>query len=189
MGSKYKNSTVADLAKFLRNEEEGAFEEIHNRFFPLLYRHAMGMLHDHELSKDVLQDVFTQLWIKRNAIEIKTSLNAYLYVITRNVVLRKIERTKHYERYLNSLEREIDRIGNTTDEQYIENELCEKIEAEIDKLPEKMKEVFRLSISGDYTNKELSKLLSISEHTVKSHIKKANKKVRFKISHLIMRLL
>ena len=189
MGSKYKNRTVAELAKLLHEEDQSAFEEIHARFYPLLYRHAMGMLHDHELALDVLQDVFTQLWIKRDVIEINTSVKAYLYGITRNVVLRKLDRTKRYESYLNSLEREIDRIGNTTEEQYLEKELSEKIESEIDRLPEKMKEVFKLSITGDFSNKELSQLLAISENTVKSHLNKANKKVRVRISHLIMRLL
>ena len=64
-------------------------------------------------------------------------------------------------------------------QQYVENEaLRERLEGAIGELPEKCREVFRLSYMFDMRNKEIAEALDISVKTVEAHMYKALKHLR-----------
>lgn len=188
MGRIYKNKTEADLAELLHNDDRIAFEEIHTRYFPMLYRHAMGMLADHDLVQDALQDVFVIIWEKREELHFNSTLKGYLYATTRHSIIRKLSRSKNYVQYLNSLEKQEHRLDNSTENYILEKELREKIEDEINLLPKKMQAVFRLSQTGEYTYHDLSQKLNIAEQTVKNQVLNAKKILFPKISQLLKSL-
>jgi RNA polymerase sigma-70 factor, ECF subfamily len=184
----YKDKTEAELALLLQQGEEEGFREIHTRFYPVLYSHAMDLLHDHDLAQDAIHDLLMDIWQRRKSIQIESNLKGYLYRGLRYSVIRQLDRATRYRHYLNSLEKEENRLENTTESQIIDKELHQNIETVIDLLPPKMREVFKLSISGDYSNRDLSAKLNIAEQTVKNHLYSANKILRPKISALLKNL-
>ena len=58
------------------------------------------------------------------------------------------------------------------------------VSREIENLPEKCQEVFKLSREYYMSNKEIAQKLNISESTVEKHINKAIKHLRTATSHL-----
>jgi len=63
------------------------------------------------------------------------------------------------------------------------------IEQEIDALPEKMREVFRLSRDNGLSHKEIANQLSLSEYTVSNQITSALKVLRVKLGAFFFTLL
>src|SRR5690606_16843057 len=67
---------------------------------------------------------------------------------------------------------------SSLEESLIEKELHARFEAELVRLPAKMREAFELSRIENYSYREIAEKMDISDHTVKQHISKALKILR-----------
>lgn len=181
----YNAYTDNQLARLLKTADHAAYNEIYNRYWGILYRHALRMLDDTDLAKDVIQDVFTMLWVKGKELELNTSLSSFLYASVRNRTMNQIDHSKVRDNYISSLETAIEEGEATTDLLLMEKELAKRIEAELSLLPEKMRRVFELSRIHDYSYKQISEELNISDNTVKKQMSNALKILRMKL-HLFI---
>jgi RNA polymerase sigma-70 factor (ECF subfamily) len=172
---------MADYGKYIDHElllllKQGnvkAFSAVYDRYFELLFRHALSMLKDEEAVKDVIQNVFARLWEMHESIEIHTSLSSYLYASTRHGVLKIIRHSKVEERFFNNLQQLPLELNSPVEEFLREAELRRIIEAEIIRLPPKMREVFTLSRIHDNSHREIAERLNLSENTVKRQVSNA----------------
>ncbi|MET4543302.1 RNA polymerase sigma-70 factor (ECF subfamily) [Pedobacter africanus] len=180
--------TISDfeLLDLLRSDDHAAFAELYERYKVVLYLHAKRMLADQDETKDVIQEVFTQLWIKRADIVISTSIKSYLYTSIRNKVFNLLAHRKFEMNYLNSLQQVIDLGETSVEAQLREKQLIAMIEREIEQLPSKMREVFELSRKHHLSHKEIAEKLNISDKTVKKQINNAIKILRLKINTILL---
>ena len=74
----------------------------------------------------------------------------------------------------------LDQFAIRSDDNYLKDRL-EILNREIDKLPNKTKEVFYLSKKRGFSNIEISELLDISVKTVEGHMTKAFKLLRTQV--------
>lgn len=170
------------LLDAFKDGSESAFEAIHHRYFKRLYQHAFKMLGAEESAQDVVQEVFIALWTKRDSLDIHKSLPAYLYGSIRNRVLNTIEHNSVYQQHLDSLGKFLQQAGHEPDGKTTDQEvLFQLFEAEIDKLPSKMKEVFELRRKDELSYAEIADRLSISDKTVKKQINNAIKVLKCKM--------
>lgn len=174
--------TDAELLQLLKGGDHAAYNEIYHRFWALLYRHSLRMLQNDDMAKDVVQDVFTMLWIKRSELELRVSLSSFLYAAVRNRTLNQIDHTRVRTDYMASLQQAIEEGVFSTDELLNEKELAKRIEAELSQLPEKMRKVFEMSRLHDYSHKEIAEELGVTSHTVKKQVSNALKILRGKIN-------
>lgn len=181
----YNSFSDAELVAYIRNGDESAFTEIYNRYKGILIVHAYKKLGDFEEAKDVIQEMFTTFWNKRESIPPIENISGYLYTITKNKVLDTIAHKKIVSRYADSLSDFMDKGIFETDILVREKELTKIIEREIEALPPKMREVFILSRQLNLSHKEISKQLSISQDTVKYHVKTALKVLRVKLGLMV----
>lgn len=181
----YSGYTDQELMTFLQSGDRNAFTEIYNRFFRVLYLHALRRLRDEDEARDVVQELFASLWLKRDALQPRNNLSHYLYTATRNGVLNYIARQKLASKYMDSLPQFWDEGECLTDHLARERQLAQIIEQEIAELPIKMRVVFELSRKEGLSHKEIAERLGISEETVKSQIKNALKILRVKLGILI----
>jgi RNA polymerase sigma-70 factor (ECF subfamily) len=138
-------------------------------------------LRDEHQAKDVVQDVFIKLWEKRSQVE-SGNLAGYLFTMARNRILNIISHDKIVADYKEFLQKYRGAAINHTDHLALSNELETIIEAEIARLPPKMREVFMLSRKAWLSNKEIAVKLGLSEHTVADQIKKSLYRLRTKIA-------
>lgn len=174
----YSTCTDQELTVLLKKGDSTAFAEIYERYWTLLLHHALGMLRNEDEAKDVIQDVFHMLWEKRTALEIHTSLAAFLYVATRNRILKQFRHGKVADSYLSTLQGVIEKGIATTDQDIEVKELTKQIEDGLNRLPEKMREVFELSRLHEYSYRQISEKLELSDNTVKRQISNALKILR-----------
>ena len=177
----YSEFSDAELMLLLSGGDGLAFAEIYQRYTGALFIHAYRILGDEEEAKDVIQELFAVLWIKRNTIVLRTSLSSYLYSSVKNRILDFIAHKKVEDRYVRSLGRFIDEGEYVTDQQVREKELSELIEREVALLPPRMREVFELSRRDNLSYKEIAEELNISDKTVKKQVNTALSILRQKL--------
>lgn len=178
---KYNLYRDEELAALLKLSDKEAYTTIYDRFKGVLFIHAFRILQEKEEARDVVQEIFTKLWIKREEITFTYGLSAYLYASTRNLIFDLIARNKLSSGYLSSLAAFVQQDQCETDYRVRERELTTIIEKEIAALPEKMRNVFELSRKANLTHREVAAELNISEKTVKKQVNNALKILRSKL--------
>lgn len=98
-----KNNTDDRLAVLLQNGDESAYTEIYKRYAPALTAFAESKLYSLEDARDVIQDLFTDLWKARRNTQINGSLKSYLYAATRYRIISKIRKNLVREDYAERL--------------------------------------------------------------------------------------
>ncbi|WP_317171735.1 RNA polymerase sigma factor [Pedobacter panaciterrae] len=75
----YRTLSDQELTGLLKNGDQTAYAMIYQRYYRLLYIHALKKLNDEEEAKDIIQEFFTTLWTKRETILQDTNFAAFLY--------------------------------------------------------------------------------------------------------------
>lgn len=176
-------SSLSDAALFdlFKSDSHTAYKEIYNRYYAALYIHAYKRLQDREECRDIIQELFTNLWLNRGEITLSGQLSGYLYTSVRNRIFDLLARKKLKSSYINSLQEFLNTNPSTTDYRIRQNQLTAIIDQEIQALPPRTREIFELSRKGHFTHKEIAEKLEISQQTVKSTINNALKVLRLKL--------
>jgi len=180
----YNNCTDNELASLLIDGDQKAYTQLYDRFKGILYVHAYRILQDREDAKDIVQELFTVLWVKRSSLVFKTGIASYLYTSVKNRVFDKISSKKVASRYFESLRDFTLDEGYSTDDIIQEKELSALIEKEIAALPDKMRQIFELSRKGNLSHKEIASQLVLSDKTVKKQVSNALRILRLKLGSL-----
>jgi len=183
--AEYQTYSDQELLDLLKTGDQHAFTAIYDRYKDILHRYASRWLQDRETIKDVIQELFTNVWTKRESLSVNQNISGYLYIAVRNAILRKISEENRAKSYTESLQKFADQGENITDHRIRENQLREIIEKEIGQLPEKMQQIFQMSRTRQMTHAEIAAELGLSEHTVRTQIKRALKVLRQKLGILL----
>ena len=181
--TKYKDINDVDLFDLTKSGDRSAFTEIYDRYFSLLYLHALRRLKNKDEAKDIVQDIFSDLWSGRCLINPRTNVSNYLYTSIRNRVLNVEAHKNVRSKYQSSLNLN-ERTESPTDHLARERQLQVLIEKEIEALPPRMKTVFLMSRKSHMPFVEIARDLQITEQSVRSHVKNALRILRVKLDIL-----
>lgn len=154
---------------------------LYGRYSGLLMLHAMDVLEDEEAARDVIQEVFINLWNRRESLQAVAHVKPYLYAAVRNATLNHLKKEQHISKMLAGFKAETERLRQEEGEQDAMAGLIRKIESEISRLPEKMREVFLLSRRGDLTYEQISAQLDIAPNTVRKQVSNALRIIRMNL--------
>jgi len=182
----YSDYSDQALCSLLKEGDRQAYIEIYTRYNSLLYIYAFKKLRNKEEAKDVVQEVFIQLWNRHEQLSVDTSLAGYLYQSVRNRALNIFAHQQIEQKYIDSLNDFLGTQTAGTDYLIREKEIAALIEKEINALPPKMRQVFLLSRKEHKTYKEIASAMNISEDTVNTQMKRALKIMRDKLGPLFI---
>jgi len=167
----YEQHTDQVLLQQLSQNDQAAFTAIYERYWKSLFREAMNVLRSQKEAEDCVQELFVSLWNRRQALSI-TTLRAYLHTAIRYQCIDRIEKDMIRGGYLEDFTTylEANQTMPSIEEELYARELAANIDQVMDKMPDKMREVFRLSRQEHLTHREISTRLQISEETVKKQI-------------------
>ncbi len=154
------------------------FEILFRNYYSELCQFAVKYTKDSDVAEEIVQDFFYNIWKKRKTLTIKSSLKSYLYRAVRNNCLLHLQhqtvKRKHqeYVKQSNNFQ-----IGNPYDE-LIFNETYELFDKTLNLLPERCKEIFKLSRFEGLKYREIAEKMSISIKTVEANMGKALKQFR-----------
>ncbi len=179
--NKGKNlKTKADnLFERIKKDDEKALEDLFRYSFPRLFDFAHKITGNNAVAEDIIQDTYIKLWENRNSLT-AGNIEALLFKMVRNQCINHVKYLKVVSEKkvkFQSLAKfeEMYRIDFIRDEPYIliEKELKEEIEKVINSLPDRCKEVFKLSRLEGLKNREIAEKLQINIKNVERHISRA----------------
>lgn len=167
------------LFEKIKTGDTSAFEILFHRYYRFLCLYASSVIHDDDEGEEIVQEMFFRIWDKRNQLEIRSSVKNYLYRSVKNLCINYITHNKIKSEYTGKI---LSEWSTREDgESYFEPELAEKIEKYIDELPEKRKNIFRMSREAGLKYHEIAEQLGISVKTVEAQMGMALKMLRDKL--------
>ncbi len=157
-----------------------AFEALFHRYYGFLCQFAEKYTRDSDASEEIVQDFFVSLWEKKDEIKIDTSVKNYFFRAVKNRCLNYLQHQKTKSKYTQKVLLEEEK-KHSDDDVFVEIELSKKIEESINSLPEKRREIFKLSRQEGLKYTEIAKKLNISIKTVETHMSLAIKSLREKL--------
>ncbi len=168
-----------ELMDRLRAGDDLALKVIYKKYWNQLYTSAFNMLQDQQACEDIIQELFINLWNKREQIEIKASLKSYLFASVRYEVYRQVRHGSVREDIFENIQ---DRLQTPSEYGNIEHrELLSYINSIVNNLSEKCKVVYKLSREEQLSHKEIASKLHISPKTVENHLNKALRQLRISL--------
>ena len=164
---------------------ERDFEKVYNSFWSKLYCVAYNYFRDKTMAQEIVQDVFVNLWMKRESLEEIMDIESYLYKSVRNKIYDQFDKIASQEKLKQRVALQVTESTDSTKEDIEYAETWQLINDEIDLLPSKTKEIFRLSRFGQYTNDEIAGSLNLSGKSVEYHITRALKRLRLRLNEII----
>jgi RNA polymerase sigma-70 factor (ECF subfamily) len=166
----------------IRAGDKAVFRRLYDLYYIRLFLYAKSYLDDASDAEDIVQELFFELWKKREELEILTSLSSYLYRAVHNRSIQFLRHRKVVEGFENLHQlkmREAEILYSSASDFTFSEMQFKEIEQVFDNtnktLPEKTREIFRLSRSEFKSNKEIAGLMNVEIKTVEYHISKALK--------------
>ncbi len=174
-----KERTALELLK--KGDKQGLKEIFDTLYDPLclLSQKFVGRL---DVAEDIVQNVFISFWEKKSYLKVKSNLSSYLHKTVRNRSLNYIRDHKiKTTEWLAEYETFYAEINNKND---IREELFEKIEKAIEKLPPGGRKIFKSIVIDGLSYKDAAAKHDISINTIKSQLKRATKILSEKLDSL-----
>lgn len=165
----------------LSTGEESAFRKLYDRYWEQAYLSAKIRLEDDDLAKDVVQDVFINIWTLRETLNIKTEFKAYLFGAIKLRIIGYFQSEKIKKKVLSVAMTKMKEIESSVHDLSTYYEMEKVVSDAIDEFPENMRVAF-LMRSDDKTIKEIAIELGIAEQTVKNNISEALRRLRITLS-------
>ena len=179
----YGKLSDLELLALLKEGELSAFVEIYDRYWSLLFGAAYNRIKDREICKEVVQEVFIGFWTKKETLCLTAGLSNYLFRAVKYQVIDHFRKQATRRAYQSVQTEEGSEDSNM--QWVLLRDLQQSLDSLVDNLPDKCKSVFRLSKIENRSNKEIAKILDISEKTVEGHLTKALKILRVNLSHFL----
>jgi len=182
--------TDSEFIQAVRSGDSNAFKPLVERYQQLVFRTAMGFLHQQEEAEDLTQDIFIRAWQSIDNYSGDAAFSTWLYKITVNQCLNHLRRKKRQE-FFSFAEDLFDQLINKVSEeinpdaQVEENERDQQIKAAIDSLSEKQRTAFVLSRYEELPQKEIAHIMNTSEGAVEQHLQRARKSLQKKLAFLV----
>lgn len=154
--------------KALQNKDTQAFEAYYKENYKFYLLSAHKYLGDIDLSRDIVNDVFAQLWQDAAKLTIQTSLRSYIYRTIVNRCLNHLDKNRRDRKNLQDLGRHQDESQEIREMEYQELKL--RLYKAIDDLPDQARKVFKMSRFENLKQQQIADELGISIKTVKNHI-------------------
>jgi RNA polymerase sigma-70 factor, ECF subfamily len=152
-----------------------AFEALFRKMQPGLVRFAYIHLRDVEDAREVVQEVFINIWDKREQLNFEEELKYYLFRSVKNGCLNFIKK-----RRLDtvSLEEGLTAAEDARDDGQDTEQRFKAVMVQINQLPEMCREIFLMSRMEGLSHKEIAEILEIAPKTVENQIGIGLKKIR-----------
>lgn len=167
-----------DLSEHLvRKGDKIAFEMFYRKHFKSLIAYLRMFVTDLDLTKDIAQQSFVKLWLKRTAVPTDIPLKRYLFAISKNLYIDYYRAQKRENETLEQLKLEaLEHLDTAPTESLTHRSVL--LKQAINELPPKCREVLLMSKMEGLPYKQIALRLDISVKTVESQMRIAYTKIR-----------
>ncbi|MGE7776268.1 sigma-70 family RNA polymerase sigma factor [Chitinophaga sp. NPDC101104] len=170
-------NNVVDISATLQDVsrgDENAFRDLFRLYADHLYAYIWQLTKSRELAEEVVQDIFLQIWISREALAGVRNFRNYLFVIARNHALNAIKKMMRERK--RAMEWELARGIADTPLSTPEPDL-DIVEEAIRQLPSQQQKAWLLSRRQGKKYHEIAREMQLSRETVKKYIQYATQSI------------
>ena len=160
--------TEMQIIDGLQRNDSRVFDYLFNEYYTQLQYFAERLVSNREEAQDIVITAFRKFWSIKDNFQSNNNIKAFLYITIRNQCLdylryrqRFNEVKKEYESHLLSAS-----AIKQSEHLIIESDLINKIYKEVQKLPNRCREIFILTYFKGLKTKEIASVLNISESAV-----------------------
>lgn len=184
-----KNPAHYSIAEFKQGDTK-AFEAIYAAHYGPLYYFVKRIINERPEAEDIVAETFVKLWNLRANFETPNNIKAFLFITARNACLdylRMAQRQNTHQQAFQYISLQDAEFTVVHDD--IKADLLGQVYTEIENLPPKCRQVFKLAYMDGLKNEEIARLLSLSYQTVKNQKLRASKILRLALSKNLILLL
>ncbi len=170
-----------ELFAQIQQGESYAFDLLFDKYWEKLYKTAVARLNNMDDAKDIVQELLINLWNRKESIEIKTTLENYLFGSLKLSIISYFRSLKTEETRLQEAAERISILEKSiTDvKDYLELEMV--LEEAVNLMPETLKKIYILRCDN-VPIKDIALQLGLADQTVKNYISELLRRLRRTIS-------
>jgi RNA polymerase sigma-70 factor (family 1) len=175
-----------DIFKQIQQGNKAAFETFFKTHYSNLCAYANKYVQDIDAAEEIVQELFFQIWQRKEELTITSSLKSYLFRSVHNSCLNYIkQKSIHRKHEQTILTENRDDIYHEDHDHPEEDDMGSTVRAAIEKLPPERRKVFIMSRYEELSYKDIAEKLNLSVKTVENQIGKALKFLREKLKDYI----
>lgn len=177
---------MEETIKRFREGDQHSFEELFNAFFTSGRRFILTFISDRDTADEILQEVFIQIWNKREIFQSEAHFKAYFYKSLRNNTIKRITRSKQtleIESATGEIDSSLSRESEELFTKITQAEFNREISRAVSLLPLKRRQIILLSLTGMSAD-QIAGALNITVNTVKSQKTKAYNTLRQELKNI-----
>lgn len=156
------------------NGDQSAFDAFYVAYASLLFKYGYSLVQDEDLIYDCIQELFLEIWLKREKIQFTSSPKNYLLIALRRLIFKKKSKINFVD---------LDSIPpvpaeTKTEDSTIFHQKLKAVKANIEKLPRRQKEAMYLKYMEHMDYEEVASIMDISIPSVYKAVSAAIKKLR-----------
>lgn len=167
-----------DLLTRLKRGDEAAFSVLYERYYREIYNFIFTFLKQKQLTEEVLQETFLNIWVNREKIDQNKPIEPLLFTICRRKVLDNFRRITSNDALKQQLLRNMQPMVNDTEETVFYHDTVAFTNNAIKLLPKQQQMVFKLSRLEGLSSEEIASTMHLSKNTVKNHLVAAIKTLK-----------
>ncbi|MCW3466076.1 RNA polymerase sigma factor [Chitinophaga nivalis] len=175
-----------ELFRQMKQDDVQAFNLLFRTYWERLYLFAYRKLNSEDDAKDIIQNIFISFWLKRNTLIIQSSVESYLFSIARyellSFVSRAIKSREKQEILIHTILPAFEAPLTPMEAREIDQLLLQEEE----KLPKRMKQIFKMAREENLSIREISVALQLSEQNVRNQLNTAITKVKVGLGEAVL---
>jgi len=170
-----------ELFALVAGGDEAAFTAIFHHYNKRLYPFVLKITKNESAAEEIVQDVVTTLWVKKERLAEVDNYASYIFRIATNKTFNYLKKVAMEDKMLKEVLQNMEMFRNLTDEIIDSKEKEAIINSAINELPTQRKLIYKLSRQEGLSHQQIAEQLNISQNTVKNQLVKALRFIREKL--------
>lgn len=157
------------------------FEKVFQKYKGFIYKYLLKLCCDESLAEELTQETFFRAYMNMSTLRDESKISVWLCQIAKNTYFAWYNAQKKHVNLEESME-----IKGSVDieQQFVDKELSEKALACLHKLDEPYKEVFMLTVLGQVSLKDISRIFGKSESWARVTFYRAKQKLAERMNEI-----
>lgn len=163
----------------IMNKDPDGFSEVYDKLYRKLFLFAKSLIGNTEEARDIVTESFIKLWAHKSNFSNMAHLQVYFYTVIKNSCIDYLRKDKLRTKIEYQLIHQSATLTeNVIERKYQEAQLVQLLYERINRLPERMQQVFKLTYLEGYSRAEVAQMLNLSENTIRNTNAAAMKALR-----------
>lgn len=166
----------------IRQGDQRSLSELYCCAYSQLFNYGFKIVPDDSLVEDCIQQLFLNVWSKRDVVSEAESVKSYLFTSFRRLIFRRLKkqrnqakRNHHYSQHRHeSIPTREELLIHYETEQYKKS----RLQIALDSLSKRQRQAIYLKYYSGLSNKEISDVMDVNKQSVYNHISRAIQKMQ-----------